>query len=29
LIDGSASGFTTVLERANELPYVPVPQTYP
>lgn len=29
LIDGSASGFTTILERAEELPHVPVPQTYP
>jgi hypothetical protein len=29
LVDGSASGFTTILERAEELPEVPVPQTYP
>lgn len=29
LIDGSASGFTTMLERAEEVPYVPVPQSYP
>lgn len=29
LIDGSASGFTTILERANELPKVPIDQTYP
>ncbi len=29
LIDGSASGFTTLLERTDELPVVPVPQTYP
>ena len=29
LVDGSASGFTTILERADELPDVPVPQTYP
>ena len=29
LVDGSASGFTTLLERADELPDVPVPQTYP
>ena len=29
LIDGSASGFTTMLERVETLPDVPVPQTYP
>lgn len=29
LIDGSASAFTTVLERATSLPEVPIPQTYP
>lgn len=29
LIDGSASGFTTFLEPADELPEVPVEQTYP
>ena len=29
LIDGSASGFTTVLERSDSLPEVPVDQTYP
>lgn len=29
LIDGSASGFTTMLERTDELPQVPIPQTYP
>lgn len=29
LIDGSASGFTTVLERTDELPEVPIDQTYP
>lgn len=29
LTDGSASGFTTVLERAESLPEVPLPQTYP
>jgi hypothetical protein len=29
LTDGSASGFTTILERADELPEVPIDQTYP
>jgi hypothetical protein len=29
LIDGSASGFTTLLERTDELPEVPIAQTYP
>ena len=29
LIDGSASGFTTVLERSSALPDVPIRQTYP
>lgn len=29
LIDGSASGFTTVLERARSVPVVPIDQTYP
>lgn len=29
LIDGSASGFTTIVERVDELPEVPLDQTYP
>ena len=29
LVDGSASGFTTMLERVDTLPDVPIPQTYP
>jgi hypothetical protein len=29
LVDGSASGFTTILERTDTLPIVPVGQTYP
>jgi hypothetical protein len=29
LIDGSASGFTTFLVPADELPHVPIEQTYP
>lgn len=29
LIDGSASGFTTLLEKVDEVPVVPIPQTYP
>ena len=29
LIDGSASGFTTILERVDELPEAPLDQTYP
>lgn len=29
LVDGSASGFTTLLEKADALPEVPVEQTYP
>jgi hypothetical protein len=29
LIDGSASGFTAILERADALPDVPVGQTFP
>jgi uncharacterized protein YdeI (BOF family) len=29
LVDGSASGFTTMLERTDQLPQVPIAQTYP
>jgi len=29
LVDGSASGFTALLERSDTLPEVPIKQTFP